>query len=91
MRSLCFFIIIRREKTVTDRLNCARPKEHGGLTEDGQQDSRVSSEHGFGGDKGLAHEAGVKGGQTCMCLSEQACFALAKDQRTMLTWSDPGV
>ncbi|GAA5996579.1 uncharacterized protein JCM10292_003064 [Rhodotorula paludigena] len=39
-----------------------RPTEHDGLRKDGQPDKRVSSEHGFGGDKELAHEAGVEGG-----------------------------
>ncbi|GJN90609.1 hypothetical protein Rhopal_003621-T1 [Rhodotorula paludigena] len=49
-----------------------RPTEHDGLRKDGQPDKRVSSEHaqlmeeapraGFGGDKELAHEAGVAGG-----------------------------
>lgn len=41
-----------------------KPKLHGGETEGGGHDSRVSSEHGFGGDRGLAHEAGIKGGKT---------------------------
>ncbi|GAA5848946.1 hypothetical protein JCM3766R1_006602 [Sporobolomyces carnicolor] len=40
-----------------------KPTEHGGMKEDGTPDKRVSSEHGFGGDKELAHEAGVKGGK----------------------------
>ncbi|BGP55523.1 hypothetical protein JCM8202_000590 [Rhodotorula sphaerocarpa] len=41
-----------------------KPSEHGGLREDGQPDKRMSKEHGFGGDKELAHEAGKKGGKT---------------------------
>ncbi|GAA5887342.1 hypothetical protein JCM16303_006597 [Sporobolomyces ruberrimus] len=40
-----------------------KPTEHGGLKEDGTPDKRVSSEHGFGGDKELASEAGTKGGK----------------------------
>ncbi|KWU41965.1 hypothetical protein RHOSPDRAFT_36529 [Rhodotorula sp. JG-1b] len=40
-----------------------KPSEHGGLRQDGQPDKRMSSEHGFGGDKELAHDAGVKGGK----------------------------
>ena len=31
-----------------DADNVCRPSEHGGKTKDGEQDSRVSSEHGFG-------------------------------------------
>ncbi|GAA5983622.1 hypothetical protein JCM10908_000355 [Rhodotorula pacifica] len=40
-----------------------KPSEHDGLRKDGKPDQRMSSEHGFGGDKELAHEAGVKGGK----------------------------
>ncbi|GAA5845540.1 hypothetical protein JCM9279_003071 [Rhodotorula babjevae] len=40
-----------------------KPSEHDGLRKDGQPDKRMSSEHGFGGDKELAHDAGVKGGK----------------------------
>ncbi|GAA6019973.1 hypothetical protein JCM10207_003355 [Rhodosporidiobolus poonsookiae] len=39
-----------------------RPSEHGGLRKDGQPDKRVSSEHGFGGDRDRASEAGRMGG-----------------------------
>ncbi|GAA5918939.1 hypothetical protein JCM1841_006694 [Sporobolomyces salmonicolor] len=39
-----------------------KPSEHGGQKKDGSPDKRVSSEHGFGGNKELAHEAGKKGG-----------------------------
>merc|ERR1711974_12763 len=39
-----------------------KPKLHDGKTKDGGEDSRVSSEHGFGGHKELASEAGKKGG-----------------------------
>ncbi|GAA6040946.1 hypothetical protein JCM8097_003202 [Rhodosporidiobolus ruineniae] len=38
------------------------PSEHGGKRKDGQPDKRMSSEHGFGGDKELASEAGRRGG-----------------------------
>ncbi|GAA5820357.1 hypothetical protein JCM11251_005591 [Rhodosporidiobolus azoricus] len=41
-----------------------RPSEHGGLKKNGEPDKRVSSEHGFGGNKELASEAGRKGGKT---------------------------
>lgn len=41
-----------------------RPKEHGGLKEDGTEDPRISSEHGFGGDREFAGEMGKKGGHT---------------------------
>lgn len=34
----------------------------GGVTKDGEQDSRVSSEHGFGGDRERASKEGQKGG-----------------------------
>merc|ERR1712093_278390 len=40
-----------------------KPSEHGGMRKDGEPDQRMSSEHGFGGDKELAHDAGVKGGK----------------------------
>ncbi|BGP16248.1 hypothetical protein JCM10213v2_004246 [Rhodosporidiobolus nylandii] len=40
-----------------------RPTEHGGLKKDGTPDKRVSSEHGFGGNKELASEAGRLGGE----------------------------
>ena len=33
-----------------------RPTEHDGLKEDGTEDKRVSSEHGFGGDRERASE-----------------------------------
>ncbi|GHJ90154.1 hypothetical protein NliqN6_6556 [Naganishia liquefaciens] len=39
-----------------------KPSAHDGLKEDGTPDKRMSSEHGFGGNKELAHEAGQKGG-----------------------------
>ncbi|GAA5858045.1 hypothetical protein JCM1840_001015 [Sporobolomyces johnsonii] len=39
-----------------------KPSEHGGKKKDGSPDKRMSSEHGFGGNKELAHEAGQKGG-----------------------------
>ncbi|BGP24799.1 hypothetical protein JCM10295v2_003719 [Rhodotorula toruloides] len=39
-----------------------RPKEHDGKKKDGSPDRRVSSEHGFGGNKELASEAGKRGG-----------------------------
>ncbi|KAK9893820.1 hypothetical protein P389DRAFT_198565 [Cystobasidium minutum MCA 4210] len=39
-------------------------KEHDGLRKDGQPDQRLSSEHGFGGDRERASEAGKKGGST---------------------------
>ncbi|POY74615.1 hypothetical protein BMF94_2376 [Rhodotorula taiwanensis] len=41
-----------------------KPSEHDGLKKDGTPDKRMSSDHGFGGDKQLAHDAGVKGGKT---------------------------
>ena len=58
-------------------LSDTRPTEHGGQKEDGGQDKRVSSEHGFGmspyrheyaqltagGDHEAAVEAGRKGGE----------------------------
>ncbi|GAA5832107.1 hypothetical protein JCM5353_008073 [Sporobolomyces roseus] len=40
-----------------------KPSEHDGKKEDGTPDQRMKSDHGFGGDKELAHEAGVKGGK----------------------------
>ncbi|WWC86552.1 uncharacterized protein L201_001429 [Kwoniella dendrophila CBS 6074] len=39
-----------------------KPSEHGGQKKDGGSDNRVSSEHGFGGDRERAQEAGQKGG-----------------------------
>jgi len=39
-----------------------KPSEHDGLKEDGTPDKRVSSEHGFGGDRERASEAGKAGG-----------------------------
>ncbi|KAI9632431.1 uncharacterized protein MKK02DRAFT_40734 [Dioszegia hungarica] len=39
-----------------------KPSAHGGKKEDGTDDKRMSSEHGFGGDKEAASEAGKKGG-----------------------------
>jgi len=39
-------------------------KEHDGLRKDGQPDQRLSSEHGFGGDREAASEQGKKGGST---------------------------
>ncbi|KAK1923396.1 hypothetical protein DB88DRAFT_510955 [Papiliotrema laurentii] len=39
-----------------------KPTAHGGKKEDGGEDKRVSSEHGFGGDREAASEAGRKGG-----------------------------
>ncbi|GAA5881400.1 hypothetical protein JCM16303_000163 [Sporobolomyces ruberrimus] len=41
-----------------------KPTEHGGKTEGGEPDKRVSSEHGFGGDREAASEQGKKGGST---------------------------
>ncbi|GAA6009453.1 hypothetical protein JCM11491_003562 [Sporobolomyces phaffii] len=41
-----------------------KPSEHGGKREDGEPDKRVSSEHGFGGDREAASEQGKKGGNT---------------------------
>ncbi|GAA6059437.1 hypothetical protein JCM10212_005376 [Sporobolomyces blumeae] len=41
-----------------------KPTEHGGKTEGGEQDQRVSSEHGFGGNREFASEMGKKGGET---------------------------
>ncbi|GAA5985794.1 hypothetical protein JCM11641_006208 [Rhodosporidiobolus odoratus] len=40
-----------------------KPSEHDGLRKDGKPDQRMSSEHGFGGNKELASEAGQKGGK----------------------------
>ncbi|GAA5864550.1 hypothetical protein JCM8547_005577 [Rhodosporidiobolus lusitaniae] len=40
-----------------------KPSEHGGKRKDGEPDKRMSSEHGFGGDKELASEAGRRGGE----------------------------
>ena len=42
-------------------------KEHDGLRKDGQPDKRLSSEHGFGGDRDRASEMGKKGGATQVC------------------------
>merc|ERR1712039_762250 len=39
-----------------------KPSEHGGLKKDGSPDARMSSEHGFGGDRQRASELGQKGG-----------------------------
>ncbi|KAJ9103682.1 hypothetical protein QFC20_004685 [Naganishia adeliensis] len=39
-----------------------KPSEHDGLKEDGTPDKRVSSEHGFGGDRERASEAAKAGG-----------------------------
>ena len=39
-----------------------RPSEHGGQKKDGSQDKRTSAEHGFGGDREAAAQAGQKGG-----------------------------
>ena len=36
------------------------PKDHGGLTRSGEPDKRLSPEHGFGGDRKAASEAGKK-------------------------------
>ena len=41
-----------------------KPTEHDGKTKDGEQDARVSSEHGFGNDHEAAVEQGKKGGAT---------------------------
>ncbi|KAJ9128068.1 hypothetical protein QFC24_000359 [Naganishia onofrii] len=41
-----------------------KPSEHDGLKEDGTPDKRVSSEHGFGGDRERASEAGKAGGHS---------------------------
>ena len=38
-----------------------KPSENDGLKEDGTQDKRTSSEHGFGGDREFASEMGKKG------------------------------
>lgn len=51
-----------RTETQPDEESTYKPTLHGGKTTDGSQDSRVSSEHGFGGDRQLASEAGRKGG-----------------------------
>ncbi|KAJ9115894.1 hypothetical protein QFC22_005037 [Naganishia vaughanmartiniae] len=39
-----------------------KPSAHDGKKEDGTDDKRTSSEHGFGGDRERASEAGKKGG-----------------------------
>ncbi|WVQ97277.1 hypothetical protein IAU59_004388 [Kwoniella sp. CBS 9459] len=39
-----------------------KPSEHGGQKKDGGEDKRVSSEHGFGGDRERASAEGQKGG-----------------------------
>lgn len=39
-----------------------KPSEHGGLTKSGEPDKRMSSEHGFGGDRERAAEMGKRGG-----------------------------
>ncbi|KAK9895797.1 hypothetical protein P389DRAFT_195925 [Cystobasidium minutum MCA 4210] len=39
-----------------------KPSAHGGQKEDGGEDKRMSSEHGFGGDRERASAAGQKGG-----------------------------
>ncbi|RVD81387.1 uncharacterized protein DFL_009253 [Arthrobotrys flagrans] len=45
--------------------NKYKPSEHSGLKEDGTQDQRVSSEHGFGGqNREHVAEVGRKGGHT---------------------------
>ncbi|GAA5941447.1 uncharacterized protein JCM15063_006105 [Sporobolomyces koalae] len=41
-----------------------KPTEHDGKTEGGEPDKRVSSEHGFGGDREEASKQGQKGGAT---------------------------
>ena len=41
-----------------------KPSEHGGVKEDGTMDKRMTSEHGFGGDRERASAEGVKGGHT---------------------------
>ena len=38
--------------------------EHGGLKEDGTEDKRTRSDHGFGADRERASEEGKKGGST---------------------------
>lgn len=52
---------MRTEGTSTED-DTYHPSAHGGKKEDGGQDKRVSSEHGFGGDRQRASEAGKKGG-----------------------------
>ncbi|KAJ9104280.1 hypothetical protein QFC20_004562 [Naganishia adeliensis] len=39
-----------------------KPSAHDGKRQDGEPDQRKSSEHGFGGDRERASEAGKKGG-----------------------------
>ncbi|GAA5893863.1 uncharacterized protein JCM6883_003658 [Sporobolomyces salmoneus] len=40
-----------------------KPSEHDGLKKNGEPDKRMSSEHGFGGDRERASEEGKKGGR----------------------------
>lgn len=42
---------------------CCRSSDCPDLCADGTPDKRLNSEHGFGGDRGRASEAGKKGGQ----------------------------
>ncbi|CAD6590206.1 MAG: hypothetical protein TREMPRED_005646 [Tremellales sp. Tagirdzhanova-0007] len=42
--------------------NTYKPSLHDGVKKDGTDDARTSSEHGFGGDRQAASEAGQKGG-----------------------------
>ncbi|CAD6576587.1 MAG: hypothetical protein CYPHOPRED_006040 [Cyphobasidiales sp. Tagirdzhanova-0007] len=51
-----------RTETDPNEETAYKPNLHGGVKKDGGQDSRVSSEHGFGGDRERASEAGKKGG-----------------------------
>jgi len=39
-----------------------KPSAHGGQKQDGSEDSRTSSQHGFGGDRDRASAEGQKGG-----------------------------
>ncbi|KAL7005823.1 hypothetical protein EMMF5_004559 [Cystobasidiomycetes sp. EMM_F5] len=51
-----------RTETQPDDDGPYKPKLHDGKKQDGSDDSRVSSEHGFGGDRQRASESGQKGG-----------------------------
>lgn len=46
---------------LTIMLQVYKPSEHDGLKQDGTPDKRMSSEHGFGGDRQFASEMGKKG------------------------------
>ncbi|GAA5931926.1 hypothetical protein JCM3775_000079 [Rhodotorula graminis] len=48
-----------------------KPSEHDGLKKNGEPDKRMSSEHGFGGDRERAAAEGAKGGKSTGNTDEQ--------------------